>query len=248
MKLVTYNIYHGFHKEAVIENLIKFAEEGVELFCLQEVAKRSIAAEILEVLGDGWRAETFIRQNSFSLGLCIVWKIKLMELVKAEHVLLPKLPRFNWYERFIERHIMKFVLRPVQRGAIVATFRTAQGLLRVTDLHLDWHGHFRQRARQLWRLVEHLRSPVAYEVVCGDFNTVGFAVFSGYQERGIRDILGEEFIDAFPHRNRTTNVDEHLDYMFVKGMRVDAAEIVRIKGSDHFPINAIVTLVPHARA
>lgn len=242
LKMATYNIYHGFHKAEVADSVFALANHGVELFCLQEVCADSIADLLLERLGPDWRKETFNRKGSYSLGLCILWKAEVLRLVHIQHYLLPKLPRFTLFEWIFERKIMPFIKRPLQRGALVATFEIGQKRLRVTDLHLDWHGHIEQRARQLTFIAQHLKTPVDYEIVCGDFNTVGLAPFSGPQEHRMREILGPGFVNALPGTEHTTNIYEHLDYVFTKGVKVKTAEVMHLAGSDHFPLKVNLEL------
>jgi endonuclease/exonuclease/phosphatase family metal-dependent hydrolase len=251
LKIVTYNIQFGAGNiDQVADNIQNLAALGTALFCLQEIrqfdGQRANIAVITERLGTNWQWETFIKPNSHDVGLAILWRPELLDLVKMDKILLPKLSQFNFYENFFEKKISRIIDKPVQKGALTAIFQVGDRLLRTTNLHLDWQGHFIHRAEQLNFLVSHLNTPnkkADYEIICGDFNTWGAELILRSQERKIRRLLGPDFINVYPSAPRTqANFPQRLDYIFVRGAQPIKAEVLKVKGSDHLPIAAVLEI------
>ena len=250
LKIVTYNIHHGLRVKEVAANLKKLAAEEVTVFCLQELFELEGQPSVLEILlaalGDGWKSETFLEPGTFNMGVGILWKADVIEPLTIERLLLPRLSKFNVYETILERGIIRWVNEPPQRAALIGTFKLNGRLLRITNVHLDCHGHFSQRAKQLTYLAAHLKSlpSVDREIICGDFNTIGLEVLSKNQEKKIRGLLGPEFINAYPYATPTfNNLAQRLDYIFVKNMKVREAKVLKLKGSDHFPLVASLEII-----
>jgi len=206
--------------------------------------RTSLLSALINNLGNEWQSEwqseIFLEPDNSSLGLCFLWKPSDLQAIKFERLRLPKLQKFNLYENIYERAIARLVKGPVQRGALIGTFNINGKPVRISNIHIDCHGHFSQRAKQLTSLTAYLKSltPVDREIICGDFNTIGIEILSRNQEKKIRAILGPGFVNAYPYLTPTSNFLQRLDYIFVKNIQVHSAEVLRLKGSDHFPLVA----------
>jgi endonuclease/exonuclease/phosphatase family metal-dependent hydrolase len=244
LKVATYNIHFGIEIDTVAQNLKELAADGVGLFCLQEVwhfdPDPSHADILQEALGEAWQHDIFMKPNSHDLGVCIFWRRDLLTLQSIEKIWLPKLPRFNFYEALIEKSLGNVIKAPMHKGALIATFAFGGKLLRVTDLHLDWHGHFVHRAEQLRYVLAHLSAvPADCDIIAGDFNTMGPEILFGNQERKIRNLLGPRFTNVFSRFVPTSRrILQRLDYIFVRNLKILNAEVLRCAGSDHFPVVA----------
>lgn len=262
LSLVSYNIQHGVNKEKIISNIDILDKKGTDLFCLQELPKvpneKFIGDKLKNLLGIEWGGEYFLDKESpyLGLGLGVLWNKSHLKFVHIDKILLPKLKPFNFIERLKTRAKV-----PVQRGALVATFKIDKKKLRVVNLHLDWQGGPKQRKKQLSYIVSYLtkKENVSYEIICGDFNTVGPSIFFKRQQRKINEILGADFINVFPDLRCThhiksfdpeakyaflhkkalrlgVNFHQKLDYVFNRGLLVKEARIFEFGGSDHFPL------------
>lgn len=265
LTLVSYNIQDGIHEDLIVNNIHKMVAEGADIFCLQEtrIIKSSFIIDRLKAeLGNEWQVESFLGMDNprTEIGLTLLWKSTNLHLQELEKVLLPKLNYVSLYERCIA-----CVLKPVQRGAMIATFIVNGGLVRITNLHLDFKGGTSRRMSQVEYLALHLskKSAVLHEIIAGDFNTTGGKASSKYQQNQIERLLGEDFTDAFPDLKWTfdgASVDSgrifsglhtllvrfgarlyrRLDYVFLKNVDVIEAKMEKLKGSDHYPL--IITL------
>lgn len=238
IKIATYNIHHGIQLEKIRENIKKLSKDGVHIFCLQEVrefsGKTSVLDVCLEALGTGWEHKKFIEPNSYNFGLCFIWKKSVLKNKKIEKLTLPKIPKFNI------RIIVKRIRKPIDRGALIGTFKINNKLIRISNVHLDCAGQFIQRERQLRALMRHLKADAGLkkEIICGDFNTIGVEALSKKQEKKILDIFGSGFKNAHPKSTPTFHLLQRLDYIFVKNIKIKKSAVLKMKGSDHFPIVA----------
>ena len=127
---------------------------------------------------------------------------------------------------------------PVQRGAIIADFHTGHHLMRIVNVHLDWIGGTTHKAIQIKRLVEHLETKprVHYEVVCGDFNTVGPLGLMKKRRDKILGAIESNFIDVSSKLRLTSYSLQKLDHIFCRGFKTTKAKRLLLMGSDHLPI------------
>ena len=248
LKFVCYNILRSSRKEQIVANIKALAGQGVSLFALQEVRppRRGafIGDLILQELGAEWQAEYFLgaAYNSPDYGLGFVWRQPILQAQGFDLLSLPTLSKLGAYERYFERWFGD-QSRPVQRGVLIGQFKFAGQLLRVSNVHADWHGGFGQRFRQLQHLANRLKTDptAAAEIICGDFNTIGLAR-NGEQKRKIHALLGLEYTDLLPTFHRTTTHYQHLDHIFVRNLKKSDIAVHRLSGSDHYPILATVEL------
>lgn len=249
LNIVTYNIHNGSNQEAIMKNIKVLARQSVSLFCLQEVRKQEgrefIVEALLKDLGSEWKAEYFIKPQSFDLGLCILWKTSTLVALNFEALLLPKLNKLSLHEKIVERLINKHkTVAPIQRGSLIGDFNFQGQLVRVTNVHLDWHGGKQQRGRQIQFIKDHLKPKTAayFEICCGDFNTLGFYRFSQKGSKNIKQLLEPNFESAFKNQKIRSFFLQTLDHIFLKNFKVIKAEILNCKGSDHLPLLAEVKI------
>lgn len=245
LKIVTYNVQFGVKANRIVGNIRKLAESGVSIFCLQEVKEfanqPSLLNAILDQLGEGWGSDTLIRTGSHDLGLVTLWKKDILLRKDSVQVLLPKLERFSRSELAARKLTLNFVETTLQRGALINTFHFGKKLIRICNLHLDCAGGFAQRAKQLSYTTRYLKSlpKVQFNVIAGDFNTIGITSLTTIQEKKLRSILGPSFMNVHPRAIPTYKyIPQRLDYIFVSSFEIQKAEVAKLKGSDHFPLIA----------
>lgn len=246
IKLLTYNIFNGTHKDSVIKNISGLAREGVNIFCLQEVRNlgngKSLIDLILPVLGSQWRAEKLLNEVGLpnDLGLCVMWDSSVARLKDHGTIMLPKIPRKDLLENVFKRINKSRYHFPVQRCAQSLDFECGGKNFRVTNIHLDVTGGKTHKTNQLAYLRKYLTSkiPIGHEVICGDFNTLGWGLLARRYKSKMADFFGSGFKNIFPKMVRTGPLYQHLDHIFIKGFSLVKAEVKRLEGSDHFPIMA----------
>jgi endonuclease/exonuclease/phosphatase family metal-dependent hydrolase len=252
LKLVSYNLDHSNKRQQLGENIRHFSDLGTQIFCLQEVRARSneefIGDYLLKKLGPDWRGQFFISidsKNNYGLGF--IWNTKILEPVECHNLSFPLLPKLTLLDRFIETFLSGDT-RPVKRGGMVATFKAGTEIFRVSNVHLDWQGKFKQRFKQLQYLLEHLQaSPTQNEIIAGDVNTVGF-FGNGWQIKKIQALLGSDFVNFFPQFTLTTTHHQQLDHVFARNFQMRKAEVLRMPGSDHYPLVVEMDFAPKSKS
>lgn len=237
LKIVTYNIQHGLKLQEIKNNLHLLSKQGVDIFCLQEI-RRSFMNELLAVLGQGWKHESFFApDDGFDYNVCMIWKSSELEATGFNAIPLPKLDKLRGWQCLFEQ-VMRHDPTPIHRGALSGIFKKADKYFRITTIHFDWSGGMPHRACQARHLADQLVSEnfSGSEVVCGDGNTIG--LFPERSTSEIQTALGADFVNALPHFPATSTSTQSLDKIFVKGMTVLDARVLKLKGSDHFPVMA----------
>ena len=110
----------------------------------------------------------------------------------------------------------------------------------VYNLHLESRGSENSRLLQLDEVLEDAkRYPAATPVIiAGDFNTKSFhsPLIPRLRQEGYRSAFGDR-------RIRTHIIIGALDWVFVRGpIECENGEVLRVRGSDHFPITVDVRL------
>jgi len=260
LKLISYNIECWLQEEKLKQNIQKWAKEGVNIFCLQEVRtvqnKPSFADALLKLLGPNWKAEYYSDPefDSVGLALCTLWNSTVLNYQQSEKFLLPLVGKLNWWEwnlsLIIRGHLEKnswfaFLTHKLEqlslkRGALVCTFNFGTSQLRVVNTHLDWAQGPKQRLSQVSYIASYLNSQpkVDYEIICGDFNTLG-SLFN-FKERSeqVRKLLPQGFYDSLNPIEITAKLFMRLDYVFVKGFKKYKAIVLPLSASDHKPLLA----------
>jgi endonuclease/exonuclease/phosphatase family metal-dependent hydrolase len=241
LKVVTYNLQNGIQARQLVKNIEKMAEQGANLFCFQEFRrfqKRQFVGEKLkERFSEGWGIDYYLNENTHDLGLCIMWKKSELDLVRTEKILLPKIKKLHKTIKVLGRVFFERDL-PVQRGAIVADFKAGNFSVRVANAHIDWIGGVEHKAGQLRSLVNHLekKSITGYEIVCGDFNTVGPLGLLKQRRKKILAAFDGKFIDVSSGLGLTSHSFQKLDYIFSRGFKAAKAKKLFWLGSDHMPL------------
>jgi endonuclease/exonuclease/phosphatase family metal-dependent hydrolase len=242
LKVVSYNIHMGLEADLLVKNICDFALQGVAVFCFQEFFKwrmpQDLESLLLKALGPHWQMEYETpSKNSYDNGACILWNESVLSAISFERLLLPQISKSRmWEKAWIRSHGFGANAFLLQKGALVGTFNWNSQRLRITSLHLDWQGGLRQRMTQLTFIGNYLVSHpnVNYEVICGDFNTIGL-FNKGKQTRMILEILGNEFRDTAT-KLEPTFPPFVLDRILVKYLRAEWFQVYKLPGSDHFPI------------
>lgn len=269
LKIATYNIQHFQNEKQVIHALQTLVvDEQIDILCLQEFIHtegEEKAKRLIKTILPGWEA-VFYHDSLFpNHGFAIIWtkEKKSLTFLRVDKILLPVLNRpFGKLE--------KIYMRPKKelgrRAAIIGYFTFHGEKLRIANLHLDPIGSEKHRTMQLRFLHDYLQKEKAtYEIICGDFNTLGVRFFTKKQQKTLHTLLergytntcssirwtqdGLASIDmAIPSKKfrlalhlmkkLRLHVYQKLDYIFVKGFSSAQAKRFDIAGSDHFPIVA----------
>lgn len=269
LKVVTYNIQHARQLEN-ISTILKKVGEDTDIICLQEVNhfedKTKIKEEINKALS---RYKNIYYNNvpSFGkyVGFATFWDASKLELIDSHYMLLPE---FN--ESSPIHHKLLMSTKDSRRGALITTFALKDDKkLRVINLHLDWRGKYTHRLNQIKCIKDFTSSleKVDFEIVCGDFNTIGpiWSLNKGKskgRQDAVQSILGLEYNSTVPDETWThdglasvepqlrfaalkkllAKIGMHyyqkLDYIFVRDFEVIESEVMLAEGSDHYPVVA----------
>lgn len=126
------------------------------------------------------------------------------------------------------------------RVALVAELDNGGKPLVVYDLHLESKGTEQLRLEQLNEVLEDAQrypkdTPI---IIAGDFNTFLFhsRLIPRLAEEGFRNVFGDR-------RLKTHVLLGELDWVFVRGsIECEGGQVLRVHGSDHFPITLDVRL------
>ena len=247
LKLVSYNLQNGTRQGALVANIRSFAAAGADIFCLQEVRPPEqagfIGDDILKALGPDWAGKFFLspKPENFDFGVGIIWRQSKLHVKASENLPLPRLPHWTWWERYTETFLTG-QREPFQRGSLIVSFEVGGRTIRVANVHMDWAGGVAHRLGQLRHILDYLHQlpPADGEIICGDFNTIGF-LDNTAQMKEINAALGEQFVSSFPTFQRTTTHFQHLDHIFVRNLQIKEAAVHPLPGSDHYPIVAAIS-------
>ena len=270
LTIATYNILFANEAEKIIENIVKMVEEGVNIFCLQELInirdEEFIIDRILKKLGGNWKAAHHVgpEYSKLSIGTGVLWDSSIINLKTSENILLPKIKKFDFFEKLYYK-IVGVPAIPLQRKALACYFAKGQNQFRVTCVHLDNIGGPFHRRKQLSYLVSFLKKKeIDQEIICGDFNTFDL-LKTGYEKKLIHRLFDNEFIDAtdkvgwtsdiynidfrtsvkiFPWLIKTFHIHirRRLDYIWVKDIQILSCAKRNVSGSDHLPVVAKLQL------
>ena len=126
------------------------------------------------------------------------------------------------------------------RVALVAELDNGGKPLVVYDLHLESKGTEQLRFEQLEEVLDDAKrypsqTPI---IIAGDFNTFvpRSRLIPRLREAGFRNVLGER-------RVKTHVLLGELDWVFIRGsIESESGQVLRVHGSDHFPITVDVRL------
>lgn len=245
--IVTYNIFDGRNTDKIINNILELIQGGASLICLQEVRQSYRNIEFAKLLAERlpkrFNAQYFLEDddNWFDYGLGILWDTSVLSSPTFHQLPLPRQDHLTLWNKLF---YWSLGLEPkiIKRGALVATFTLGQEKIRIINLHLDFQGGNNHRANQLKSLTDYLapEAPVDYEIICGDFNSLG--IFKKKEKiMSLEKQLGNGFKSTLTTPYNSALIQQ-LDYIFVKNLNVRKAEISKLKGSDHYPLLAEVSM------
>jgi len=269
--IATYNIQFGINTQKIVQNIKKMAEDGAQIFCLEEIIntpdKEFILDIILKKLGHNWKTIYHVGEEAsrLSIGTAILWDTTILELTHEEKILLPKLKKFDLHEKLYYR-IVGIPGIPLQRRVTVGNFIYKHIPIRITCVHIDNVGGPRHRIKQITYLLAKLnkKGKAQHEIISGDFNTFDL-LKTGYEKKLLQKKFGKDFIDASAYVGWTSdiyNIDfqtsikffpwfikafnihirRRLDYIWVKNLKIITCKKITVPGSDHFPIFAKIKI------
>jgi endonuclease/exonuclease/phosphatase family metal-dependent hydrolase len=207
------------HKEDIAKNL-------AETFSLNYV----FGPEFRE-LGQGTAAEPAYQGQA----LLTTLPIRSSRLIRFQH-------QSGWWKPrpFLMSNVPLMQRREGGRVALVAELDNGGKLLVVYNLHLESKGSEQLRLEQLEEVIEDAKRYSAETpiIIAGDFNTFipRSRLIPRLHEAGFRDVLGDR-------RPRTHVLLGELDWVFVRGsIECEQAQVLHVRGSDHYPISVNVRL------
>jgi endonuclease/exonuclease/phosphatase family metal-dependent hydrolase len=210
---------------------------GADLFLLQEVVntgeKANIAGEVARRLGY-FAAFAAAAPGVHDQGLSVVSRYPVCD------VQIRRLKRYDLGSRSRSRF------------ALSAVVRTTGGDVRICNAHLDTRINAAERVEQLQPVIEEAARNTGPQVIGGDFNTNdvywlrnrvpvpggrshGLAIRHAMEQHG----FGTPFANAL---NTFPALRRHLDWIFLRGLRVLAASVEPCAFSDHRAIWALLSL------
>lgn len=268
LTVITYNVQHFQHPETVSETIKKLMLEA-DIICLQECnhfGGVSKAQELIKYMIPGnWDVRFHYEpHHGRTHGFATLWNKQRLKFHTEEHLLLPE---YIPISTSIHKMLGGILAR---RGVLLVTFETSFGLLRVSNIHLDLEGGLSHRMKQVASLGAHLKvSPADFEIVCGDFNTLGLKRTFEKRKEKIETSLGEQLIHVFDeftptHRSVASPEEglpklvfrllhlikhigwefhQHLDYILVtRNTTVLSSFCYDLPGSDHIPLGVTIQL------
>lgn len=266
--VMTYNIQHGYQLDR-IKNTLEKIGKNIDIVCLQEMnhfKNKSLVKDIINKSLSQYEG-LYYEHPSFGkhVGFATFWKKNKLSLTSSHKMLLPEFKGSSPLH-----HKLLMSSKDSRRGALIVTFKTQHGKkLRVVNVHLDWRGKPKHRLNQLNYITDFTNTlkKSDFEIICGDFNTIGPLRLLGkklFKQRQnlILSALGLNYSLTIPDANWThdglasfgselpfyllkkllSKVGVHyyqkLDYIFVNGFEVMQSKVLLVKGSDHFPVIA----------
>jgi endonuclease/exonuclease/phosphatase family metal-dependent hydrolase len=193
------------------------------------------------------------------LGLMTVSSVPIRKEVK---VLLPRLHKHPLNPQL-------YVMRTIpNHGALITLYKIGNKILRITNVHFHVMGGIRHKRKQIRAILSiHAQQKADYDIICGDFNTIG--IYPGMRRRITKQIdavqmeLGNGYhrinTDTWTsdvatvmspltpmHRitgkfARIANIHfrQQLDWIFYRNLNVKNSSVEHgLIGSDHYPLLA----------
>jgi endonuclease/exonuclease/phosphatase family metal-dependent hydrolase len=246
--VLNWNIDRGQHLDQIKQQI---SEYHPDLCIFQEVdldARRTHREDVAKEL-----AETFQMNYVFAPEFQELSQGTVEDPAYHGQALLTKLPvhaarilRFEhqsgWWKprRLLKSSVPLLQRREGGRIALVAELDRGGQLLVVYDLHLESKGSDELRLEQLEEVLSDAQRYPAQTpiIIAGDFNTFipHSKLIPRIEQAGFENVLGE-------HRVKTHVILGELDWIFVRGsIQHDAGKVLRVPGSDHYPISVTVHL------
>jgi len=243
LTVVTWNIAQGARYERVRDAL---ALLNADVYLLQEVdmdvrrsSYRQVARDLAHDLGMNW---------VFAGEFQEIGQSRRNVPALTGQALLSRYPILNAVALpFANQATLRWRLDPFQprRGGRMALRAESAGVL-VYNAHIESAKNDRFRHKQIHEmLVDHLDPERAHwpVVFAGDFNTG----MEPEESPVIRCLTNEGFVDALGAMtvSRQTSVrhDQPLDWIFIRNLAPRQGRVINVpKASDHFPLEAAVTI------
>lgn len=245
--VATYNIFDGRGGQRVVNNILRLIRDGAAIVCLQEVWPMyrgvSMSKLIDQQLPENFRSEYFLGDvaGDYSYGQGILWNANVFSAVRFEKLSLPLKSGLTLSDKLFFL-VLGLSPRIFKRSAFIGVFSFGEEKLRITNLHLDFQGGDAHRVEQIKFLTNHLAllPQVEHEIICGDFNTVG--LFGKRRKiTMLEDFLGKRFASVLS-KPYSSAIVQQLDYIFVRNLKISKAKILHLRGSDHYPVTAGVSV------
>lgn len=219
-RLLSYNIQRGLH----CERLLRLFDEApafreADVIAIQEASFRKDGRNVLDALAEvlspehAWTYRTVMTYPDKEYGNGFVFRRDL-GIVDSYSVPLPQVPRLKWHEKRKTEGGA-----PDTKSAFVQGFSLAGRCVRIANVHLDFSGGSVHRHGQLNHLLLEMaargESPGdGLEIICGDFNTVGYHGSSRSRRntsRVLDSAISRGFVEAVPEVNYTSDLFGSID-------------------------------------
>ena len=246
--VLNWNIERGEHLDKIKEEI---SARNPDLCIFQEVdldARRTHRQDVAKELAEAFGMNYVFAPEFQELGqgtaegpayhgqaLLTKLPVRAARIIRFEH-------QSGWWKprRLLISSVPLLQRRDGGRIALVAELDHGGQILVVYDLHLESKGTEELRLQQLDEVLSDAQRYPAQTpiIVAGDFNTFlpHSRLIPRLEKAGYRNVLGGR-------RVKTHVLLGELDWIFVRGaIEYDRGEVLRVPGSDHFPINVIVHL------
>lgn len=246
--VLNWNIDRGKHLDQIKEQI---GEYHPDLCIFQEVdldARRTQRQDVAKELAEAFSMNYVFAPEFQELGqgtaedpayhgqaLLTKLPVRTARIIRFQH-------QSGWWKprRLLISSLPLLQRREGGRIALVAELDHGGQPLVVYDLHLESKGTEELRLEQLEEVLSDAQRYPAQTpiIVAGDFNTFfpHSRLIPRLEQAGFRNVLGER-------RVKTHVLLGELDWIFVRGsIQYDAAKVLRVHGSDHFPISVTVHL------
>ena len=255
--VATYNILHGYYAKTILDDLKLMIDKEVDVFCLQEADipfEQPLHTLLVGEHFKNWQVD-YAHEGS-GVNLALLWNTSRLQVAGFHTTIFPALSKPDILQR------LKRVKETLHRGALSGYFLVDGKIIRITSVHLAWEGGIKHRLAQLAQLKTELaEQPADYDVIGGDFNTMAPSSLRRFQQKKVEAALGPEYVDVLPHLHWSADQSyiapqDHwetvvkvlkflhlkwrarLDYLFARNLKVVAAEMIDLPGSDHRPLVA----------
>jgi endonuclease/exonuclease/phosphatase family metal-dependent hydrolase len=246
--VLNWNIDRGKHLDQIEQQI---REHDPDLCIFQEVdldARRTHRQDVAKELAEAFKMNYVFAPEFQELGqgtaadpayhgqaLLTKLPVRNARIIRFEH-------QSGWWKprRLLASSLPLLQRREGGRIALVAELDYGGQALVVYDLHLESKGTDELRLEQLEEVLSDAQhypagTPI---IIAGDFNTFfpHSRLIPRLEEAGFRNVLGE-------HHIKTHVLLGELDWVLVRGsIRYDAGKVLRVAGSDHFPIDVTIHL------